>query len=102
MLLQGFHKIIISVSSVFCRFCVCMYVSLLCIFELFLTIHGKLYFEEENEETIRRRCRPELSCFPSQLDWAELEDSLTGRLVWPGDSYNYTAFSYQFNLRTQT
>ena len=64
-------------------------------------LHGEIYLEPEHEGTIHRRCRPSLSCFPSQLEWAELEQSMTGFLVWPDDS-NYTVYNYQFNLITET
>ena len=65
-------------------------------------MNAKLYYGEVNEETIRRRRRPDLSCFPSELQWAELDDSMIGTLVWPDDSFNYTAYNFQFNLKART
>ena len=80
----------------FCSYCV--FFSLLCICSLFNALHANLYYDDEiNEETIRRRCRPDLSCFPSELEWAELEESMMGTLVWPGDKFNYTANNGFFN-----
>ena len=93
------HNQIVAII-VFCSYCV--YISLLCIFALINTLQADLYYEGENEDTIRRRCRPDLSCFPSELEWAELKESMTGTLVWPDDSFNYTARNFQVNLRKMT
>ena len=77
--------------------------SMLYVFAAVHTLHGEMYFEHEKEGNIRRRCRPDLqSCFPSQLEWAELDEKLTGKLVWPDDSLNYTAYNNQYNIRTHT
>ena len=77
-----------------------MYVPLLFLCVANYVVHGEIYIERENEETIRRRCRPSLSCFPDQLEWAKLENDLTGMLVWP-DNYNYTMYNFQYQFRTQ-
>ena len=67
-------------------------------------LHGAIHSDlEEQEERIKHRCHPQFqSCYPSQLEWARLSDQLDGRLVWPDESFNYTAFNYQYNLRTLT
>ena len=77
-------------------------VYLLYLYQVFHILHGQLYFDGENEETIKRRCNPALSCFPSQLEWARLEENMFGRLVWPDDSLNYTVYNYQNNIWTVT
>ena len=62
------------------------------------TLHGKMHFDDENQDAIKQRCNPALSCFPNQLEWANLGESMTGRLVWPEDSLNYTVYNYQYNM----
>ena len=64
-------------------------------------VYGKMEFDDENQEVVKRRCSPALSCFPSQLEWAKLGENMTGRLVWPEDS-NYTVYNYQYNMWTVT
>lgn len=56
----------------------------------------------EEEDNIGLRCRVDFpSCFPKQLDWAELENNMIGRLVFPGDSENYTFYNFQYNKRNR-
>ena len=66
-------------------------------------LHAEMYYEGENEAAISRRCHPAISsCFPSQLEWARLESKMTGTLVWPDDSLNYTTYNFQNNLGVLT
>lgn len=59
--------------------------------------------EASFEENIKTRCRVDLpSCFPEQLDLAELGKSLTGELVFPEKSKEYTSYNFQWNNRTKT
>ena len=70
-----------------------VYLPIIC--TAFHTLHGKMYFDSENEETIKRRCNPALSCFPSEFEWTRLEENMTGRLVWPDDRFNYTVIALE-------
>ena len=83
-------------------------VLLLCISAVFGDSHGGggddyMVDMEEQERHVNRFCRPELqSCFPTQLEWAKLDDDLDGTLAWPDVSFGYTGYNYQYNLRTFT